>query len=92
MKKSRLKIKKDRDEKFSKIGDKQIKQIKSEPKPLIISKEILYNEKSNQFSIKIPKEIMNNLNYKKGDEIKFILEFPRDVTKEPELKMEYKRK
>ena len=83
-KKGKKNIRKE-EEGFSKIGD--VEQVKSLPNPIIQEKTIIYD--GNQYSCKIPKSLMKEIDYQKGDKLKFILSYPKDKLKNPTLKIEY---
>jgi hypothetical protein len=79
--------KKSKEKDFASIGDKQ--QVKSEPKPIIEEKPVYFD--GTQYSCKIPKKIMEEIGYKNGDALKFIVSYPKDVFKIPNLEIKYVR-
>src|SRR3989338_723557 len=88
LKKGKNEGKKDKEAEFSKIGD--VEQVVSNPEPIVDEKNIIYDGK--QYSCKIPKNIIKQIAGKDGDKLKFSVLYPEDITKKPELKIEYIRK
>ncbi|MFH1311091.1 MAG: hypothetical protein ABIH65_01660 [Nanoarchaeota archaeon] len=75
-----------RDRDFAKLTKPEItKGVK------IVKKNPIYHNQGKQYLVKIPKEIMKYMEYKKGDQIRYTLIISPTKTKN-ELKIEYVKK
>lgn len=72
------------EEEFLEIGEQKKDKIETEKK--------LIHFDDRQYSVKFPKKFIDTIEYKEGDFLLFTLIKPFDINKEPNLKIEYKRK
>lgn len=56
-----------------------------------IDKEVNILQDDRQTTIRIPKEIVNYFDIKKGDKFRFLIEFPDNDNEEPKLSFEVKK-
>jgi len=72
------------EEEFLEIGEQKKDIITEEKKPILFDKK--------QYSVKLPKRVIDTIGFQDGDNLLFILIKPFDINKKPSLEIEYVRK